>query len=230
MGFIPDESGPVPARDVSVTNDGFKNQQEVDDYLLRVFLSMGISHAHGVRLKGSTLPDVRVTWTANKKLLTQSLDGVAITPATVRTKLFPGLNLTSNRSFSVTGTATLSGTTTETKGASCTVYFSNERAWGIGGGGLVSQAGIDSVMAQNKDRPATETKAHSFTVRTGPGQYVYLILAARLGIPIFNVGGFDGGFILEGTTPWTNAAGFTEPYNVLRSLNPNLGTTTVLAK
>lgn len=230
MGFMPDEGGPVAARDVSVTNEGFRNQQEVDDYLLRVFLSMGISHAHGVRLKGSTLADVRVTWTANKKLLSQALDGQSITPATVRTKLFAGLNLTSNRSFIVTGTATLSGTTTETKSASCTVYFSNERGWGIAGAGQVSQAGIDDIMSQAKDRPATETKAHSFTVRTGPGQHVYYVLPARLGIPTFNVGGFDGGFILEGTTDWTNAAGFTEAYNVLRSLNTNLGTTAVTAK
>lgn len=230
MGFIPDEGGPVAARDVSVTNEDFKNQQEVDDFLLRKNLVLGISHAHGVRLKGSTLVDVRVSWTANKKLVSQALDGTGISPATVRTKLFPGIELRANRTFTITATAILQAPTTETTSASCTVFFSNERAWGIAGAGQVSQQGIDGIMSQNKDRPAGETKAHTFTVRTGAGQYVYFMLPARLGIPTFNVGGFDGGFILEGVTTWENAAGFTESYNVFRSLNPNLGTTTVIAR
>ena len=47
------------------------------------------------------------------------------------------------------------------------------------------------------------------------------------GTPVFNVGGFDGGFTKAASISFTNASGYTEEYAVYRSDNSNLGTKTI---
>jgi hypothetical protein len=52
-------------------------------------------------------------------------------------------------------------------------------------------------------------------------------LPTSYGTPLFNVGGFDGGFNLIKTFNFTNYSGHTESYDVWISDNIGLGTTTV---
>ena len=48
--------------------------------------------------------------------------------------------------------------------------------------------------------------------------------------PIFNVGGFDGGFESATTANFTNDNGYTESYKFFIASNPNLGTQTVTTR
>ena len=53
------------------------------------------------------------------------------------------------------------------------------------------------------------------------------MVPTRFGVPKFTVGGFEGGFSLVATIDFTNSSNYTEPYNIYKSENSNLGNTTV---
>ena len=63
----------------------------------------------------------------------------------------------------------------------------------------------------------------TFTVNSGVNQYVWYALPTRYGDPVFNVGGFDGGFTKVSTLNFINLSGYAEEYIVYRSDNSNLG-------
>lgn len=74
------------------------------------------------------------------------------------------------------------------------------------------------------------SKLPSFSVDAGAGQYIYYCIPSRFGTCSFTVGGFDGGFRLEGVIAFENASGYSENYYVYRSTNAGLGATTVGVK
>ena len=61
-------------------------------------------------------------------------------------------------------------------------------------------------------------------------RYIYYAIPHRLGTPVFFVGGFEGGFALEKTFDYQNPSGYTESYDVYKSTNAGLGSTTVTVK
>lgn len=71
------------------------------------------------------------------------------------------------------------------------------------------------------------SKAKTFTVNAGSGQYIYFCSPVRYGQCAFKSGGFEGGFEAAQTVSVTNASGHTENYYVYRSTNPGLGSTTI---
>ncbi len=71
-------------------------------------------------------------------------------------------------------------------------------------------------------------RAKTFTVNAGAGEYIWYACPDRYGTPSFNVGGFDGGFSKLDTLNYTNPSGYTESYQVWRSDNAGLGSTTVV--
>jgi len=73
-------------------------------------------------------------------------------------------------------------------------------------------------------------KATSFTVNAAQGQHIGFALPVSYGVPVFYVGGFEGGFYKYGTVPFTNAYGHTEDYDVWLSSNTGLGSTSVTVK
>lgn len=76
-------------------------------------------------------------------------------------------------------------------------------------------------------RVLTTSRARTFTVNAGEGQVILYALPEALGVPVFKVGGFEGGFALVGAFDFTNASGHTERYRLYRSVNTGLGNTTV---
>ena len=71
-------------------------------------------------------------------------------------------------------------------------------------------------------------RAKTFTVNAGAGEYIWYACPVRYGTPSFSVGGFDGGFSKVKTFNFTNTSNFTESYQVWRSDNAGLGSTTVV--
>ncbi len=71
------------------------------------------------------------------------------------------------------------------------------------------------------------SRARSFTVNAGPTDHIFYCYRDGYGGGSFWVGGIEGGFDLVATIPVTNAYGFVEDYRVYKSVQPNLGSTTV---
>ena len=217
--------GPVPASLVTVTNEGFTNQQEVDDALLYVPLTLSyFLNSHPVNLKGSTVEDVTLSWAYNKEVVSQTIASGSRLPS-LRTLLLSGLSLTSQTSYGLSasdGTQTRNGTTT--------LYFSNEKRWGV----ATSGQGVEDLP--QSDLLSSESRGKTLVLTMGSGEYGYYAFPLRLGLnpgnptlpqATYTVGGFEGG-VVEEVVPYTNGAGYTEDYVLAQTANPGLGTITLV--
>jgi hypothetical protein len=116
---------------------------------------------------------------------------------------------------------------TETSNTVETVTFYNKRHWGV----TTEASGWDSSDIGNlASNELSNSKAKTFTVTAGAGEYILYAYPSRLGTATFTVGGFEGGFESPATVSRTNDSGFVENYYVYRSTNANLGATTVVAQ
>jgi len=89
--------------------------------------------------------------------------------------------------------------------------------------GTIDEAFIEA-LANN---PLATTKSRTFAVTAGAGEYIWYCFRSAYGAATFFVGGFEGGFSKVATVSVMNAFGFSENYDVYRSDNVALGTTTV---
>jgi hypothetical protein len=116
------------------------------------------------------------------------------------------------------------GTTNAT--ASITHNFNNDRYWGVDTISSNTYSSADIRALANND--LTNSIPITFTVNPGAGQYIVYAYPARLGTATFSVGGFVGGFLGPFTASVTNGSSYNENYSVYRSVNANLGSTTVV--
>jgi hypothetical protein len=108
-----------------------------------------------------------------------------------------------------------------------TVYFNNNVFFGIS---TVASGYTESDVEglANTALLSSNTRARTFNVTAGSGEYIIYAYPSRLGSATFTVGGFEGGFESPETVSVTNTAGFEEDYLVYRSTNTDLGNTTVV--
>ena len=165
-----------------------------------------------------SIVDVTVNWEYNKDIVTyQKLNSIDL-DINVRTYSFT--NIKSNTTFKLEFS---DGTTSTSK--SITVSFLNSRCYGVS-----DSKNYNSDLIKSLSKALTGSRACSFTVNSGNGQYIYYCIPTRFGTPSFSVGGFEGGFSLVHTLDYTNPSGYTESYNIYRSDYSNLGNTTVVVK
>jgi hypothetical protein len=88
---------------------------------------------------------------------------------------------------------------------------------------IINQAFVTGLASQ----PLSSTRSRTFTVTAGAGEYIWYCCRTAYGDPTFWVGGFEGGFSKVATLAITNLFGIVENYDVWRSDNLALGTTTV---
>lgn len=119
------------------------------------------------------------------------------------------------------GTLTVVLTVKDDRGAAASKTASIQWLNGV----YTGAAAVLSFRAMTKSLQSDRVK--TFTVNAGAGEYIWYACPGRYGTPSFNVGGFDGGFSKVGTLNYTNPSGYTENYQVWRSDNAGLGTTTV---
>jgi hypothetical protein len=106
-----------------------------------------------------------------------------------------------------------------------TFTFNNKRFYGVSTiTGGYTEANVEGLAGSEFNNNLGSTV---FSVTAGPGEYIIFASRAALGDRTFTVGGFAGGFLAPETVSITNASGFTENYYVYRSVNANLGFTTV---
>ncbi len=99
---------------------------------------------------------------------------------------------------------------------------------GVYTGAAEAPATIDSAFILTLTKSLQSGKGKMFTVNASTGAYIWYACPVSYGTPNFNVGGFDGGFSLAATFGFTNSSGYTEEYQVWRSDNAGLGSTTVV--
>jgi hypothetical protein len=170
---------------------------------------------------GSTVTSLTWNWQYSKPVTTQSINGENINPA-LRTMSKTGLNIT------VATTYTLSASDgSSVKNASTVLQPMQNVYWGAKPVGAINSAFVLSLPASQ--RTLQNTRAKTFTVTAGFNDKIWYFSPKSYGLPIFEVGGFEGGFMVEEFS-FTNASGYTEVYYACQSDLVNLGTTTVTVK
>lgn len=112
----------------------------------------------------------------------------------------------------------------EADSRNATMYWRPRTMYGVDSDtGPYDEAFVEALATQQLDNNRQST----FTVNAGAGEYIFYAYPSAYGAATFFVGGFEGGFSLVGTISVTNAFGVTQNYNLYRSDNHSLGSTTV---
>lgn len=124
---------------------------------------------------------------------------------------------------------------TEARGKYATKLLHIHAYNGVYTGAASSPDVIDAVFLNTLKKSVADGYARTFTVDAKAGQYIWYACPTKFVAvlennvtPTFNVGGFDGGFSKVATFDFTNSVGYTEEYQVWRSDNVGLGSTTVV--
>lgn len=181
-----------------------------------------INSVAGVHEIGSSIEQMKLSWILNKTPATQRLN-IADLGEADREYTVPG---------SVTGNKTFTLTVTDERGATDSASTSITFLNGVYYGALdVSESYEDfSDMILRLNRELRSSKAFTFTANAGEGDRIVYAIPSRYGTPVFNVGGFEGGFSKLLTVEFTNASGYTEDYDLWASDNSGLGSTTVIVQ
>lgn len=167
---------------------------------------------------GSTVTDVTLSWEINKTPTSLSLGSEAL-DVNDKSKTLTGLSIKSNNTWTLKATDERGAIST--KEAKLTFYN------GVYFGVTTQPSVYNDAFILGLSKALRSTKLPSFTVDAGAEQYIYYCVPSRFGECKFNVGGFDGGFAKIATFDFTNASGYTESYDIYKSDNANLGSTTV---
>lgn len=195
--------GSVAASDVTVTNDGFDNAQEIFDYLLYVPIDVTVTGGGSANEVGASVASVHLTWSVNKDPTSQSLNqGVGSIPETDRDYTFTG-PYTSNQTFTITAS---DGSTSDS--ASANVTFQPKRYWGPW-----PDQSPDNAEILTLSQELTSSRAKSISYDCTGGRYPIYVYPKSFGaLAGVTVGGLAFSAYSLTEISLTNAQGFTQDY------------------
>ena len=167
---------------------------------------------------GSTIKSVVFEWKLNKRAEKQNIGSMSVS-AILSNYMQSGLNVTQNTSW----TLRVSDERSRTVEKTTSITFLNGVYYGV----AESVETIDSNFVLGLSKTLTSTKSRTINVTADSGQHIYYCVPTRFGTCNFNVGGFDGGFEKVTTFDFTNSFSYTESYDVYKSSNSGLGSTTI---
>lgn len=187
---------------------------------------------------GTAVTGLDAAWVLNKPAAEQTIivPEYAVTIENIGADVRSTTELTGNAATQWNGVKTqekTSGTLTvflhvkDDRGADATKFGVVQWINGVYTGAAEAPATIDSAFILTLTKSLQGGKGKTFTVNAATGAYIWYACSVSYGTPNFNVGGFDGGFSKVATLDYTNAVGYTEEYQVWRSDNAGLGSTTV---
>lgn len=184
-------------------------------------ISLNAVPAPGTYEIGSTINSIEFNWTIDRPVVSLVFNNDTLDTG-IKSYTFTG-ELKKDKSFTLTVNDGI-----QSSSRSVSYSFRHRRYWGVSS----IPASYDSnfiIGLSNKEYATSRTKG-SFNLNAGVGKYMYYCFPASWGTPVFNVGGFDGGFIKEATIDFTNASGHTESFVIWRSENANLGSQNIIVK
>lgn len=199
-----------------ITADRLNNiEMALDSLLYKAITVSSMNLSRTSAELGESIASLMLTWAFSKPITYQKLDGVEL-ELDVRSQEILG-PITSNKSFKMECS---DGRSVATRTAGITFMNGSYR-------GSRAEGTYNSNFILSLNKVLTNSKGTTFSVTCSPSNYVYYAIPTRFGTPIFNVGGFDGGFAKVASINFTNVFGYTEPYDIYRSDNPGLGSITV---
>lgn len=187
---------------------------------------------------GTAVTGLDAAWVLNKAPAEQTIavPEYAVTSENIGADVRSTTELTGSAATQWNGVKTqekTSGTITvflhvkDDRGAEATKFGVVQWLNGVYTGAAEAPATIDSAFILTLTKSLQSGKGKTFTVNAATGAYIWYACPVRYGTPTFNVGGFDGGFSRVATFDFTNSSGYAERYQVWRSDNAGLGSTTV---
>ena len=198
-------------------SDSIIDYKSALDYLLYYDLSISLSCNQSTSLElGTEVMGVTFNWTYNKNIISQTFNGETLDTST-RAYTYT-LPFSSNKTF------TLKAKDDRKEfSRSISFTFSLGRYWGVS-----SKTTLTSSEIHDLSKELSSSRAKTFSVNPGEGQYIYYCYPTSWGEAKFSVGGFEGGFTLVNTVSFMNTQGYITEYRVYRSTNASLGNTTVV--
>lgn len=202
-------------------------KKKIDDlsYVKIAFSSASIDKASNEI--GSTVTAVNANWKLNKTPKTLKIqfgsESQETLGNTVTTKAYTGKSVKTNTNIVITATDERNSTVTK----QLTIAFQPKAYWGIADN--KSSYTSEDILALSNSA-LTTSRQRTLSLNATAGKHIVYAIPSSFGTPVFNVGGFDGGFIKVGTVSHTNASGHTQNYDVWKSVNAGLGNVNVLVK
>lgn len=205
--------------------DEYKKRIDDLSYVKIAFSSASLDKASNEI--GSTVTAVNVNWKLNKTPKTLKIkfgsEQEETLANTVTSKAYTDKTIKTNTNIVLTAIDERNATATK----QVTIAFQPKVYWGVADNkDSYSSSDIlglsNSVLASSRQR--------TLNVNATAGKHIIYVIPSSFGTPVFNVGGFDGGFIKVGTVSHTNASGHTQNYDVWKSVNAGLGNVSVLVK
>jgi len=167
---------------------------------------------------GTIINSIIFTWSyAGGVPTSQQFEGTTLDNA-LRTKTYT-TPVSTNKTFTLSAVAPDSSVKTST----ASIKFFNGIYYGVS-----SSVSYDNTLVKSLTKVLSDIKGRTINVNAaGETDYIYYCIPSRLGAITFTVGGFEGGLGLVSTIQFTNANGFTESYDIYRSDNAGLGSTTI---
>lgn len=197
-------------------------------WIVAAFDITGFSVGVGTQEVGATVTNPNFTASYNRTpslVRVEDNQGGPVLDVTATPNAFTytGVYTKTGNNQSVTWNMTASETESDT--ASASVSWRPRAFYGVGVDGLSTEADIEALASSF----LASSRAATFSVNAGAGQHIYYAFPDAYGAASFTVNGFSGGFVLVGTVSVTNAFGVTQNYFLYKSVNPGLGSTTVVA-
>lgn len=187
---------------------------------------------------GTAVTGLDVAWALNKAPAEQTIavPEYAVTIENIGADVRSTTGLTGNAATQwngvktqekTSGTLTVVLTVKDDRGEAASKTASIQWLNGVYTGAAEAPTTINSAFILTLTKSLQGGKGKTFTVNAATGAYIWYACSVSYGTPNFNVGGFDGGFSKVATFDFTNSSGYTEEYQVWRSDNAGLGSTTV---
>ena len=167
---------------------------------------------------GTEVTSVDFAWAFSKQPKSITFNGNEM-PVDSKGTTLSGLSIKTNTAWVLS--VTDERDTTVQKSAGLT--FLNGVYYGVCDDGDSGEAAIDGLT----EKKLQSGRALTFTANAGAKQRIVYAIPSRYGTPVFNVGGFEGGFYKDSTIQYANEHEYTESYDVWLSDNVGLGSTTV---
>lgn len=205
-----------------VGNQSFSNVKEVLDFLLYTPIEINNLNISIDKIleKGRQVDGCVLSWTTNKTPteITITVNGNSYSIGNTDITYSYNSVIQDNTSF----TLNVRDERTLTSKA-INIIYCNKIFWGNSS----STTYDTSFFSLLQNSTLSDNKSRQITVTAVNNEYIYYALPSRLGVPIFKVGGFEGGFEKVSTFSLRNNYLYTEDYDIYKSVQPNLGLTTV---